>query len=374
MASLYLHIPFCEKKCVYCDFYSIETLSPMKDFLDALHREIALRTAFGMGTTFTTIFLGGGTPSLLHPHQLEKILSKLASCFSISSDAEVTLETNPGTVTEEKLRAYRSLGVNRLSIGVQSFHEDELRFLTRIHNAEQARQCVQLARRTGFDNVSLDLIYALPGQTLTRWEATLRQAIALEPNHISAYSLIVEDGTPLARMVHAGIIAPLPDDVEATFYEFTMAFMQEHGFEHYEVSNYAKPGFRSRHNSTYWRHDNYLGFGPSAHSFWKHTDTHARRWSNIAHLSHYCATLRRGTLPIAYQEALGQNEILAEEIFLGLRTDGVPLRTLQRHPSPPNNFIARLVADGTALIEHDVLRLTPKGYLLCDEIATHLMP
>lgn len=374
MASLYLHIPFCEKKCVYCDFYSIETLSPMKDFLEALHREIALCTAYGTGTTFTTIFFGGGTPSLLHPQQLESILFKLASCFSISSDAEVTLETNPGTVTEEKLRAYRSLGVNRLSIGVQSFHEAELKFLTRIHNAEQARQCVQYAWRAGFDNVSLDLIYALPGQTLAQWEATLRQAIALEPNHLSAYGLIVESGTPLARMVQAGMIAPQPDDVEATFYEFTMAFMADHGFEHYEVSNYAKPGFRSQHNSTYWHHDNYLGFGPSAHSFWKETDTRARRWSNIAHLSQYCTMLRRGALPIAHQESLGEAELMAEEIFLGLRSDGIRLCTLQRRPSAPHDFIARLVAEGIALIEDDVLRLTPKGYLICDEIAARLAP
>lgn len=374
MASLYLHIPFCEKKCVYCDFYSIENSTRMEDFRAALLREIDLYAEYRATEAFETVFFGGGTPSLLSPHQLESILSHLHNTFSIQQDAEITVETNPGTVTEEKLAAYRALGVNRLSIGVQSFHEDELRFLTRIHDSSQAVRCVELARRAGFDNVSIDLIYALPGQTLARWEQTLQKAMTLQPNHISAYGLIVEDGTPLARMVQARLISPKPPDEEAEFYEFTMAFLAAHGFEQYEVSNYAQPGFRSRHNYNYWRHANYLGFGPSAHSFWKRDGRTARRWWNIPNLSHYCSSLESGKHPILQQESLDAAHLLEEEIFLGLRSDGVRLQTLHRQATPPRALIASLVDDGAAIIENGLLRLTRKGYLLCDEIAARLMP
>jgi oxygen-independent coproporphyrinogen-3 oxidase len=374
MASLYLHIPFCEKKCVYCDFYSIENIAPMEDFLAALHHEIDLYAEYGTRERFETIFFGGGTPSLLTPHQLESILNHLHRTFAIQHDAEVTVETNPGTVTEEKLKAYRALGVNRLSIGIQSFHEDELKFLTRIHDASQAVRCVEFARSAGFDNVSLDLIYALPGQTLARWETTLRTAVALQPQHISAYGLIVEDGTPLARMVQARLVSPKPADEEAEFYEFTMAFLEGHGFEHYEVSNYARPGFRSRHNYNYWRHANYLGFGPSAHSFWKGEKRTARRWWNIPNISQYCSSLRSGKLPILQQENLSSAQLLEEEIFLGLRSDGVPLQFLQQHPQASGLFIESLIENGAAMTDNGLLRLTRKGYLLCDEIAARLMP
>ncbi len=374
MASLYLHIPFCEKKCVYCDFYSIENIAPMEDFLAALRREIDLYAEYGTRETFETIFLGGGTPSLLSPPQLESILNHLYRTFTIQHDAEVTVETNPGTVTEEKLKAYRALGVNRLSIGIQSFHEDELKFLTRIHDASQAIRCVEFASRAGFDNISFDLIYALPGQTLARWEATLRTAIALQPQHISAYGLMVEDGTPLARMVQARLVSPKPADEEAEFYELTMAFLEGNGFEHYEVSNYATPGFRSRHNYNYWRHANYLGFGPSAHSFWKAENRTARRWWNIPNIAQYCASLRSGKLPILQQENLSATQLLEEEIFLGLRSDGVRLQSLQQHPQAPGFFIESLIEHGAAMTDNGLLRLTRKGYLLCDEIAARLMP
>ncbi len=374
MASLYLHIPFCEKKCAYCDFYSIENFTRVEDFLAALHREIGRYAEYAGKETFETIFFGGGTPSLLSPHHLEGILTDLHNTFTIEPEAEITVETNPGTVTQEKLAAYRALGVNRLSIGVQSFHEDELKFLTRIHDSSQAVRCVELARRAGFDNVSIDLIYALPGQTLARWEETLRKAIVLQPNHISAYGLIVEDGTPLARMVQAHLVSPKPPDEEAEFYELTMAFLEAHGFEQYEVSNYARPGYRSRHNYNYWRHANYLGFGPSAHSFWKEDGRTARRWWNIPNLSHYCLSLQDGRLPILQQESLDAAQLLGEEIFLGLRSDGVSLQTLRHRATSVRSLIPSLVDEGVAVIENGILRLTRKGYLLCDEIAARLMP
>lgn len=376
MASLYLHIPFCEKKCIYCDFYSIENSSPMEEFLSTLHVEIDAYAEFGKQESFETIFFGGGTPSLLSPQQLESILSHLHHTYSIESDAEITVETNPGTVTREKLTAYRTLGVNRLSIGIQSFHEDELRFLSRIHDSAQALDCIRSAREAGFDNLSIDLIYALPDQTKERWEANLQKAVALSPNHISAYGLIVEDNTPLSRMVSSRLVSPKPSDEEAEFYELTMSYLDAHGFEHYEVSNYAKPGFRSRHNYNYWRHENYLSFGPSAHSFWREAGE-SRRWFNIANLSHYCSALREGKLPLLTEERLSSSQLRTERILLGLRSDGLDVKRLDSElPSSTTSrvqMIHDLVEAGSATFDGNVLRLTQKGYLICDEICARLM-
>lgn len=378
MASLYLHIPFCEKKCIYCDFYSIENFSPLEDFLPALHREIDMRATFVPAATFETIFFGGGTPSLLTPGQLESILAHLHGVFSVDADAEITLEANPGTVTREKLAAYRSLGVNRLSFGVQSFHDEDLKFLSRIHDSRQAFDAVACARDAGFENLNIDLIYALPGQSMSRWEENLRTAVALDTQHLSAYGLIVEDQTPLARMVQARTVSPKPAEEEALFYEATMAFLEQNGFEHYEVSNYARPGFRSRHNYNYWRHVNYLGFGPSAHSFWNENGV-ARRWHNIANLSHYCASLRGDRLPLVTEERLTQQQLIAERIFLGLRSDGIDIKQLAEDsasgtPLLRETLVDGLVENGSMIRTENVLRLTSKGYLLCDEISERLVP
>ena len=379
MPSLYLHIPFCERKCIYCDFYSIETMSPMDPFLATLHREIDTYASYGDGVVFETVFLGGGTPSLLTPAQLESILSRLHRTFAIASDAEITVETNPGTVTPEKLAAYRSLGVNRLRIGIQSFNEKELQFLSRIHTGKEAVECVDAARKAGFTNLSLDLIFSLPGQTAEQWEATLTRAIELNPEHISAYSLIVEDHTPLARMVSSRTVSPNPLEVEAELYERTMSLMEGHCYEHYEVSNYARPGFRSRHNYNYWNHQSYLGFGPSAHSFWKCADEPVgRRWWNIASLSHYIERLTSGQLPLISEEQVGVNELMTERIFLGLRSDGLNVRRFEsdfgisllrtRHA-----LIEDLLRENDATLQSETLRLTSKGFLLCDEIAERLI-
>jgi len=378
MPSLYLHIPFCEKKCLYCDFYSLESMSLMDDFFEALHNEIDLYTKYGEGERFETVFFGGGTPSLMRPEQLESILSHLHRAYAIEPDAEITLETNPGTVTPEKLIAYKSLGVNRLSIGVQSFHEDELKFLSRIHDADQAERCVEYARRAGFENFSIDLIYALPDQTRERWEHTLQRTMELGPPHVSAYGLIVEDGTPLARMVRSKQVSPAPQEKEADLYELTMAFMEAQGYEHYEVSNYAKPGFRSRHNYNYWTHERYLGFGPSAHSFWHMPDGTKRRWWNISNLSHYCESLGKNALPLVSEETLTERQLYTERLFLGLRSDGVDLgrlrREFQRDPRESHpGVVAQLIEERLAVLENESLRLTSKGYLLCDEICARLL-
>ncbi len=387
MASLYLHIPFCEHKCIYCDFYSIapkenpnEHHNLVERFLHALESEIALRAGEErFHVSYETVFFGGGTPSLLSPSNIADILNLLSRSFTIDPGAEITLETNPGTVDIRKLRDFRSAGVNRLSMGIQSFHDDDLKFLSRIHSSDQAKQCVCNAYEAGFENVSFDLIFALPSQTTVRWRSNLEQAVALQPTHISCYSLIVEPNTPLFRMVESKQVSTLNPEDDAALYEMTMDVLTRHGFEQYEVSNFARPGFRSRHNGNYWNHSNYLGFGPSAHSFWSDDQEllNAKRWWNISNVVGYSERLERGTLPLAGDEALGSSQLIDEAIMLGLRSDGIDVAGFRKRYA--SDFLdghrarlAELERDNLAVFEGERLRLTSKGYLLCDEICLSL--
>jgi len=376
MAGLYLHIPFCEHKCLYCDFYSIAPDGKRTDyeqlirrFLAALSQEVSLRGADPQFLDrYDTVFFGGGTPSLLSPSNISEILGSLAGRFQISDDAEVTLETNPGTVDLDKLRAFRRAGINRLSIGIQSFHEDDLKFLTRIHSAQQARECVKSAAEAGFDNISIDLIFSLPGQTLERWESNLQQALALDPKHLSCYSLIVEPKTPLWRLVETKQVTPLNPEADNELYQFTIKYLKDRGFEQYEVSNFALPGYRSRHNSNYWNHSNYLGLGPSAHSFWN-----GKRWWNIANVNGYAEKLEHTSLPVSGEEQLSAEQLRDEEIFLGLRSSGLDVGGfLQRHKrdlvAEHRNLVDDLLSTELAAFDGRILRLTPKGYAVCDEI------
>jgi len=376
MSSLYLHIPFCEHKCIYCDFYSLvpagspqEHHSTIDRFLRGLETEIQMR---GEDSRYRepveTIFFGGRTPSLLHPSEMEKILHLLASQFSIAEDAEITLETNPGTVDKKKLTEYRSAGINRLSIGIQSFHDDDLKFLTRIHSAAEAKQCVRDAFAAGFQNVSFDLIFSLPGQTLQRWASNLEQALGLHPQHISCYSLIVEPETPLFRMVQTKEVALLDVDADAELYEYTIHTLTNHGFEHYEISNFAKPGYSCRHNINYWNHTHYLGFGPSAHSFWD-----KERWWNVSDIGTYVTQLETAAFPLGGGEHLTEAQMMEEALFLGLRSGGVDLEHFRRRfgcdllvEHAPT--ISEIIQQGNAQIVHGRLRLTSKGYVVCDAI------
>jgi oxygen-independent coproporphyrinogen-3 oxidase len=379
MPGLYLHIPFCEKKCVYCDFYSIENSSMMENFLCSLKSEIDLYANLGRdGVVFDTIYFGGGTPSLLSPSTIGLILDRLSKNYAISRTAEVTLETNPGTVDHRKLREFKLAGINRLSVGIQSFDDHDLEFLSRIHTAEEGKNCIHLAQETGFDNLSLDLIYALPGQRLDAWEKNLATAVLLSPEDISAYSLIVEEGTPLARMAERGEVSPAGEGVESEMFLFTMDYLAAQGYEHYEVSNYARPGYRSRHNSLYWNHDSYLGFGPSAHSFWSGDPLQKpERWWNVASIGRYCEMLAEGSIPIGGKECLEKADLLMEEIFLSLRTGGINLHRLHeeygislfdRHPEK----LRRFLQEELLTVDREEIRLTPKGFLFCDSLALDL--
>ena len=376
MSSLYLHIPFCEHKCIYCDFYSIAPNEKPDSyntlvvrFLEGLRQEIELRSQDShFKESFETIFFGGGTPSLLSPSIVGEILDLLSGKFSVNAGAEITLETNPGTVDLATLRDFRKAGVNRISMGIQSFYDDDLKFLTRIHSAAQAKECVRNAFEAGFDNVSFDLIFALPNQTRERWQSNLNQAMELNPTHISCYSLIVEPNTPLQRMVEAKQVTPLPVEEDAALYELTMEFLGAHGYTQYEVSNFAKQGFKSLHNSNYWNHKNYLGFGPSAHSFWN-----GKRWWNVANIVNYLDRVEANAVPVAGEEILTQEQLMEEEIFLGLRSEGVDVAGFRRKfekdlLADHRPTIDALVDNGLALLEDNRLRLTSKGYSLCDEI------
>ena len=265
--SIYIHIPFCVKKCAYCDFASYAgRMDCMERYVSAVCREIRAQAAFFGKRRVKTVFFGGGTPTLLTGAQAGRIMQALGACFYIEETAEITMEGNPGTLTGESLAAYRAAGVNRLSIGVQSMDDALLCAIGRIHTAAQATEAVRLARAAGFDNVSLDLMLGLPGQTAEQWEATLRAAIALEPEHLSCYSLILEEGTPLEAAVRAGTCAPLPGEEALERMDgITERLTREAGFARYEVSNYARPGRESRHNTVYWECESYLGIGAAAH-------------------------------------------------------------------------------------------------------------
>ena len=351
----------------------------MEQFLSALEKEIAMYAGqYSSRESFETIFFGGGTPSLLSPAALERILNTLHTHYQINSSAEITVETNPGTVDAEKLRGYRSLGINRLSIGIQSFHSDELKFLSRIHTSDEAIACVENAYRAGFDNVSVDLIFSLPNQTLERWKENLRRATALQPKHISAYSLIVEEHTPLFAMVQDGAVKPLPEDKDTAMYETTLAAMAENGFAQYQVSNFARPGFECRHNKNYWNHSNYLSFGPSAHSFWKENSTGGRRWWNSRSIAHYCDAIQKDTFPVAGAETVDKEKMFSEAVFLGLRTGELSVTTLQQlygvDMLSTRGEKLKFFSDEDLLhIKERRITLTRKGFMICDAIAESLL-
>ena len=394
MPGIYVHIPFCERKCIYCDFYSVEfpaeeSGTPSQRhanaattrrhdvqnvFVHSCVEEIRLRGA-ALRTdevTFDSIFFGGGTPSLLTPLQLESIIGALHSQYAFTADVEFTMECNPGTVDSEKLRGYRSLGVNRLSFGVQSFHHDDLQFLSRIHTAEQAVASIKAAHSAGFENVNLDLMFSLPHQTPARWLYNLDRAFELHTTHISCYSLTVEKGTPLFSMVQRGDVVTAAEDSDAALFDLTMATLEEHGFRQYEVSNYALPGYECRHNLIYWRHDDYLGFGPSAHSTWRR-----KRWWNSSNVTTYQRALAEEQLPEQGSEELNRGTLRNEYIYLRLRSEGIDLSDFHaRFGADFYRDNLRLIDDclshGLLHRENDVLRLTKKGFLVCDELCAKL--
>lgn len=324
MAGIYIHIPFCAAKCRYCDFISFADHSNWERYFAALISEMDLWSKEAAGITFDTVFIGGGTPSIVPPKVMERIMSQLTSCFAIAPDAEITIESNPGTLTREKLEAYKNAGINRISIGLQSSDDIVLENIGRIHNYEQFVKSFELARECGFSNINVDIMYGLPEQTVEIHLDTIKRIAALGADHISAYSLILEESTPLYMDVNGGGQS-LPD--EDTAYDMHIdgiKLLSELGYERYEVSNYAKPGFRSKHNLNYWNNGEYLGLGLNSHSAMR-INGEWKRWSNKAELESYIDDCALGKLPIAGQmEIIDEAEEMFETLMLGLRkTDGV---------------------------------------------------
>lgn len=370
-SSLYFHLPYCVRKCSYCDFTSFDSPElPPADYLELLLKEVSLRARLLEPLVVPTLYFGGGTPSLFTPRQIARLLEHVDDLFSVDGTAEITLEANPGTVTRESLEGYRAAGVNRLSLGVQSLNERHLVLLGRIHSAAEARLAFTMARAAGFGNIGIDLMHSLPEQSLESWQGTLREAVSMNPEHISVYGLSVEAGTLFAHKVARGELDLPDEELAVAMFELTAEYLGSAGYEQYEISNYALPGYRSRHNQVYWRRDNYLGFGAGAHSFLRGSD-YGSRWENPAVLGEYAATVSSGTLP-TMTVPLTRSEAMAEFMFLGLRLlEGVDSGEFARQfglelEEAFPQVVTRLCAQGLLAREGTRLRLTAKGLLLAN--------
>ena len=361
-AGLYIHVPFCRGKCPYCDFASVSELSLIPAWLVALGREILIYRNFA--ARFDTLYLGGGTPSVLKKGQLAAVFNAIYGELALTPDAEITLEANPDDLTLATLKSYRKLGINRLSLGVQSFNDRDLTFLGRRHNAYQAMQAISWAREAGFANVGLDLMYGLPGQTLGTWQRNLETALGFLPEHLSCYQLTFEKGTPVARWQAAGQFPFLSEEEERNFFLFTSAFLEEHGYLHYEVSNFARrPETQSRHNRKYWTHKPYLGLGPAAHSF-----QDGQRWWNYRGVDDYCQALGTGRAPVAEMEILTPEQQCLEALYLGVRIkEGVDLEVVGEAG------LREVIAAGLMKVSQNRLVPTREGFVVADRLPIWLM-
>lgn len=366
--AIYIHIPFCDHKCIYCDFYSIVSYENTNSYINSLLKEIDVQSLeFSSGRKITSIFFGGGTPSFMEPEYIGKIIEHVKTKFYVDEKAEITMETNPGTVSKEKLIAFKNTGINRISIGIQSFDKKELEFLTRIHDAETAIKTVHDAAEF-FENISIDLIFNLPNQTKEIWMRNLNTAVSLPIKHLSAYSLILEHGTILNKMVLDGKVKMQDEDYDAELYELTIDYLSTKGFTQYEVSNFTKPGFECIHNLAYWRYKDYLGFGSSAHSF-----INSKRWWNFSSVKFYNEAVGKNGNAITGSEILNREQQLVEYVMLALRSNGLDLKELENLFGDEwikmnRNYIDDLIKDKYIIQQNSLLKFTSKGYALCDEI------
>lgn len=373
-SALYIHIPFCDHKCIYCDFYSIITSDNVDNFLSSLKKEIKyFSDKYSDERVFTSVFFGGGTPSLMKSDYIKIIIDELDKNFSISQEAEITLETNPGTVDFIKLKEFREAGINRLSIGIQSFNEDELKFLTRIHDRQTAINTVNNAVNAGIENINIDLIFNLPGQTKEQWRSNLIIAASLPVKHISAYSLILERGTILNKMVLDGTVKIQDDDYDADLYEITIEYLVNSGFLQYEVSNFAMPGFECKHNKAYWEHREYLGFGTSAHSFMD-----GKRWWNFSSLKRYLTEIGINNHAIMNDELLTNTQMHNEYVMLALRSNGLNIINYKKKFDDDwinrnYGYFKTLKNKNFLTMNDNLIKLTGKGYSVCDEILKNIL-
>jgi oxygen-independent coproporphyrinogen-3 oxidase len=365
--GLYIHVPFCRSKCPYCAFFSIASASLIPRWLNAFRKEI--KHYKGHFDEFDSLYLGGGTPSFLDIKDLAGMMEHLFNHFDFARDTEITIEANPCDLTAKKIMSLRDLGFNRISLGVQSFEDNELLFLGRRHTARQSKTALMDLRSAGFENIGLDLIYGFEGQTLEGWVRTLKQAVEFRPEHLSCYQLTIEKKTPFGRLYENGMLTPPGEENERIFFMATSNFLKDTGYIHYEISNFArKVNLVSRHNSKYWQHVPYLGLGPSAHSFQNPT----RRW-NIRSVKKYCEMLEGGKAPIEGYENLTEEQMRLEKVSLGLRTNqGIDLKKIPGNPEL-NDLLLRLRDSGLIKITNNRILPTRKGFLVADQLPLYLL-
>ena len=373
MAGIYLHIPFCAKRCLYCDFFSNTQMSYKEEYIEALLEELELRCSYIGNEAVETIYFGGGTPSQLRPDDFKRIFDMIYRLYDVTHYKEITLEANPDDLTAEYVSSLRTLPFNRLSIGIQSFREEDLCFLNRRHTALQAMEAVKRCQDNGFCNVSIDLMYGLPHQTLEEWEKNLDKAISLNVQHISAYHLIYEEGTSLYKLKETGKIKPVPEEVSVAMFSLLMDKLKEVGFVHYEISNFGKAGFFSLHNSSYWMGKKYGGFGASAHSF----NGKTRQW-NVSSLFSYIKGMKTKH-PDIEEESLAEHTKYNEFIITGLRTMwGIDLNIIKEqfgefYYNYCLHQAGRPIERGLLKRENTTLKLTREGIFISDGIMSDLL-
>jgi oxygen-independent coproporphyrinogen-3 oxidase len=373
MAGIYIHIPFCKRRCIYCDFFSTTQSEKKAEYVHALVRELEIRKDYLDNEEIETIYLGGGTPSQLSQEELEEIFAHIYKVYKVTPDAEITLEANPDDLTPEYVSMLRTLPFNRISMGIQTFQEETLKLLHRRHTAQQAIEAFKRCREAEFQNISIDLMYGLPGETLETWEQDLQQAIALHPEHISAYHLIYEEGTALWSLREQNKVEEAEEELSLTLFKTLIERLTKAGYQHYEISNFCLPGLHSRHNSSYWTGKKYLGCGPSAHSF----DGTSRQW-NVSSLDKYLEGIRTDQLDFEIEE-LDLYTRYNDFVITSIRTCwGMPLSQLRtNYGETLYNYCLRMakphIQQGVLEIKEDTLKLTSEGIFISDGIMSDLL-
>lgn len=372
MAGIYIHIPFCKSRCIYCGFYSTTLLDLRKKYINAVCREMELRKNY-IREPFSTIYLGGGTPSLLDEAELTKLFLYINNVYDVDRNAEITMECNPDDITPEFTNMLSRLPINRVSMGAQTFADSRLRLLHRRHNSDEVKHAVKLLREAGIKNISIDLMFGFPDESLSQWKEDISAAMALNVEHISAYSLMYEEDTPLWKMLDTGKVKEIDEELSLTMFKELVCQLTDAGYEHYEISNFARPGYRSRHNSSYWHQVPYIGLGAAAHSF----DLNSRQW-NVADLKLYIEEINNGIIPMEREE-LDNDTTFNDIITTALRTsDGIDLNAMEtrlgkRYRNTLISAAGKHIEQGLLEIRHDRLRLTSEGIFISDMVMSDLM-
>lgn len=372
MAGIYIHIPFCKSRCIYCGFYSTTLLDLRKKYINAVCREMELRKNY-IREPFSTIYLGGGTPSLLDEAELTQLFLYINNVYDVDRNAEITMECNPDDITPEFTNMLNRLPINRVSMGAQTFADSRLRLLHRRHNSDEVKHAVKLLREAGIKNISIDLMFGFPDESLSQWKEDISAALALNVEHISAYSLMYEEDTPLWKMLDTGKVKEIDEELSLTMFKELVCQLTDAGYEHYEISNFARPGYRSRHNSSYWHQVPYIGLGAAAHSF----DLNSRQW-NVADLKLYIEEINNGIIPMEREE-LDNDTTFNDIITTALRTsDGINLNAMEtrlgkRYRNTLISAAGKHLEQGLLEIRHDRLRLTSEGIFISDMVMSDLM-